>query len=88
MIFSTILSWVTDALGLLIGLLPDVDVDIVTEIISYNTQFREMLTAINWFFPVNIALAFLGIIFIIQLSLFLFKLVKYIAGVLTVGILK
>ena len=69
MVFNTIVSWVVSALGIVISLLPNVDAGIVATITGYNTQFRDALSNINWFFPVDTALFFLSIIFIIQYSL-------------------
>jgi hypothetical protein len=88
MICTTIISWILNVIEILLSLLPNVDPTTITAISSYTTSFRSALTSINWFFPVNTALFFLTLIFGIQIALFLFKIIRYIAGVLTVGILK
>lgn len=88
MIFETIITWVTNALELIISILPMADSAIITQINAYTNTFRSLLSGINWFFPVNTALLFLSLMFVIQTSVLSFKLIRYVAGVLTAGILK
>jgi len=88
MIFTQIINWVSGALNIIISLLPNADSGIISTITTYNTQFRSALVNINWFFPVDTALTFLGIVFVIQGIILSFKIIKYVAGVLTAGILK
>jgi len=88
MVWNTLVSWVSNALEILISLLPNANASILAKISEYNDDFRLALENINWFFPVDLALIFLGMIFVIQFSIFGFRLLKYVAGILTVGVLK
>lgn len=88
MILGGLVSLVTFVLEQYVSLLPNADADLVSNISSGTEGFRSALETINWFFPVDVALLFISFIFIFQGSIFLFKIIKYIAGMLSFGILK
>jgi len=88
MIFNGIITFLSNSLNFMLRLLPDADAAVTAQITGYSTGFRAALGNINWFFPVDTALAFLATVFIIQGVLFLYKTVRYIAGIFTAGILK
>jgi len=88
MIFNAIVTFITGAVNFVIGILPDANTDVVDLIYSTILSLRTALTTIDWFFPVNTALLVLSAIFVIQGSIFTWKIIKYVAGVLSVGILK
>jgi len=49
---------------------------------------RTFMAGSSWIFPMNEFLLFLGIIISIELSLFTFRLVKWIVGYISLGTLR
>jgi hypothetical protein len=88
MIFDTLISLGITGLQFIIGLFPAADPNVVAFINNGVTSFRAALISVNWFFPVDTLLQVLGYMFIIEAAMLLIKLIRYIAGVLTVGVLK
>jgi len=88
MITQTIINFFVTVITAIVGLLPNADSGITSQITSNLSAFRTALTSINWFFPVDTALTFMGLIFVIEASIFLWKLIRYIAGIFTLGVLK
>jgi len=88
MIGNAILSLVNSVTLYILGLLPDADQEVITQFSSQISQFRQMLEDINWFFPVDTFLIFMSIIITIELAISLFKLVRWIASMVSFGIVK
>jgi len=88
MIFNAIVNFIVGVLNFIIALLPDADSGILDLITGTTEGFRHAMSSISWFFPVDTALLVLSAMFVIQAGVFLFKLIRYVAGVLSVGILK
>jgi len=88
MIFDSIISVALDAFSLIINLLPDADQDIVNAINNGLTSFKSLMESINWFFPVDTAVYLVSISFSVIFAISLFKLIRYIAGIFTFGVLK
>lgn len=88
MIIDNIILFLFTPVTFLVSLLPTADVDILGIITGSVADFRSSLITINWFFPVNLALAFLSIVFSIEALLFLWKSARYIIGLFTFGVTK
>ena len=88
MIFNLLADAGTLLINFLLSLFPASDINIVNSITEFLSGFRQAMSAISWFFPVNTALSFLAIIFTIEASIFLFKLIRWIASNISVGVLK
>jgi len=83
-----LVSFITGSVEFVLSILPTADSNIIAQISESTLFFRNALISINWLFPVDTALLVFSSIFVIQLSLFLFKIIKYVAGIISVGLLK
>jgi len=88
MITQTLINFFVTMVSFILDFLPDVDTNVSDTITSSVTGFRDALTNINWFFPVDTTLQFLSTIFVIESLIFLWKLIRYIGGIFTLGALK
>jgi len=88
MIFNSLISFITNGIAVILQLLPNADSATTTAISSSLSSFKSILAQVNWFFPVDTALQFLAIIFTIEAGIFLWKMIRYIAGLFTMGITK
>lgn len=88
MIFEALISVVLQVLGIIIGLLPNHDVDTLNWITSQLALFRTNLTGVDWIFPVNTFLLVLGVVLSIESTTLVFKLAKWVATNISGGIFK
>lgn len=88
MIVTAFISWLLSWINYILSLFPNVDPSVTAQITGTVNGFRTALTNINWFFPIDTALSLLGIVFVIQGLLFLWKLFRYVGGIFTLGLLK
>lgn len=75
-------------ISLLVSPLPNTDLAIVSQIQSSLTAFVGYLQTANFFFPVTVLGGVLASIFSMELILFTWKLIRWIASIISVGIVK
>lgn len=88
MIIDAIVTMTTDFFAFLLSFFPDVNTTITTAIASGYYNIKTLLVGYNWIFPVNtfyfIMNSFLGIL----LAFGLYKLIRWIASILSAGFIK
>lgn len=88
MIFNALVSFLVGTANFIISLFPSADSSITSQITSNLTNFRNAMSAISWFFPVNVALSLLAIVLTIEGSILLWKLTRWVASIFTAGLIK
>lgn len=71
-----------------ISLFPLADAATVTQIATQWTQFRSSLSAVDYLFPTSFFFALVSSVFIIEGSIFTFKVVRYVLSHITLGLVK
>jgi hypothetical protein len=91
MIFHAIFNFFYTVATYIIGLLPDLTDADLTNIENITNAFQNvrgyLLTA-NQFFPVDLAFTILGVIIAFEIALALWKLIRWVGSILSVGIIK
>lgn len=91
MIWHNIFSFFYTVAVYIIGLLPDlsdadlINIDNITE--SFQS-FRGYLLTANMFFPVDLAFTAIGIIIAFEVALAVWKLIRWVGSILSIGIIK
>jgi hypothetical protein len=88
MIIDGLITIIYTLLHSLAVLFPQADPATIAEITGKVAGFRTAMAGVAWLFPVDLLFKFLGLIITIEGSVSLFKLIKWIASNLTVGLVK
>ena len=86
MIWYSLLSLLSGLMFLLTALLPAASSTTTAAITNGVSGFRSALISINWFFPIDTALSFIAIMFSIEAILLAWKVGRWIAGIVSVGV--
>lgn len=91
MIWHAIFSFFYTVAQYIIGLLPDLsDADLtnINNITSAFQNVRGYLVTANQFFPVDLAFIVLGVIISFEIALAVWKLIRWVGSILSIGIIK
>lgn len=91
MIWHAIFSFFFTIAQYIIGLLPDLsdaDLNNIQNITNAFQSVRSYLLTANSFFPVDLAFVVLGVIISFEIALALWKLIRWVGSILSVGIIK
>ena len=88
MIFNNLALVLHDLLIFMIGLFPNADSGVLSSFNSQMSGFRSMIAQASWIFPVNWLFYFLGLIIVIEVSLFGYRIVKLLVGYISGGLLR
>lgn len=91
MIFNALVELVANAFILLIGLLPSASSQDVLNVINMKNSLdtiQSYVSAANFWFPVDDLFTILVLMVGVEISIGLFLLARYIAHILTVGVIK
>jgi hypothetical protein len=91
MIWHAIFNFFYTVAQYVIGLLPDMtDADLtnVSNITGAFQSVRGYLMTANQFFPVDLAFTVLGVIISFEIALALWKLIRWVGSIISVGIIK
>lgn len=88
MIFDAISGFALAALNLVLSLFPSADSGIVSQITSGLEPFKSAVATANWFFPVGTFFSLMGIIFVVELGIFSYKLIIFLARNISFGFFK
>lgn len=88
MIFDAIISYLAALAIWLLSLLPNINSSTLTSISTNWTSFKNTMATANAFVPVDTFFQVLGIMFVIESSLFLWHMFKWIGSIVSAGILK
>lgn len=91
MIFAYILSLVVGAYAFLLSLLPNQSSADIQNVLSMNNAIgtiRSYLITANFWFPVDDLFTIIKLMIAVELAIGFFILARYIAHILTVGIVK
>lgn len=91
MIFHSIFNFFYTVAVYIIGLLPDLSDQDLTNVANIESAFqtlRGFLQIGNLFFPVDLAFTAIGIIIGFEIALALWKLIRWVGSILSVGIIK
>lgn len=88
MIISYIITFITGIVLWLLNLLPNADSSITNSITTQFTAFKTWIATANNVFPVDTLFQILGIMILLESGLYLWKLFKWIGGIISGGIIK
>lgn len=77
-----------NAATVLVSLFPNANITITENISEFMTTFRSGLVMADAFIPVNYMLTCMGLILTVETALFSFKLYRWIASNVSLGIFK
>lgn len=92
-IFQSAMDWAAAVLaGLINTIFPAADsatlVKLDSAIDQWNAGVLYQIRLANWFFPVDLLIGLIAYIALVELTLFGIKATRYVASILTVGIIK
>ena len=87
-IFNVFRSLVFGIITFIGNLLPNADSNAVSQLNSAMGTFRSSLASASWLFPVNQLFIVLGIVIVIELSLFTWRIIKLIVGWVSLGFIR
>jgi len=87
-IWASLLSIVNSIIGVLLSLFPVADSNIIYSITNSKTQFLSSIATLNWFFPVDTFLSFLGIVLVVELLMLNTKLAHWLLRIFSFGLIK
>jgi len=88
MIFDAILFVAIGFLSFFIQLFPQADSNIVSQITTTLTSFRSYSSDASWIFPLDLFFPLLTTVIIIEFFINTFKLFRWLASIVTFGIIK
>lgn len=91
MIWHAVFTFFYNIALFIVGFLPDLsdsDLTNIDNITNAFTTFRGYLTNANMFFPVDLAFTCLLLIVGFEIALAVWKLIRWIASILSIGIIK
>jgi len=91
MIFNALVTFAYSVASFIIGLAPNVSASDTNNINTMHTMFAQARALFNWvnfFFPIDTLFLIIGLIITIQLVSFISRLARWIASILTVGVIK
>ena len=91
MIFHAIFNFFYTVATYIIGLLPDLtdaDLSNIDNVTNAFQSVRGYLLTANQFFPVDLAFIVLGVIISFEIALAVWKLIRWVGSILSVGIIK
>jgi hypothetical protein len=88
MIIQGLITFTTGIALFLINLLPVANSVTLDDISNFSTGFKNVLVSANYIFPIDTLLTFLGIVFTCEAVVFSFKLYRWIATLVSGGLIK
>ena len=88
MIVTAIITFIANMVLWFLNLLPNANSTYITGINNAVSTLTGWLTQWNNVFPVDTLFQVLGIMLIVELGLFIWKLYRWIAGIISGGIIK
>lgn len=83
MLFDWVATAIYAMLSILLLLFPSANPTTVSSITSSVTTFRSYMAGANWIFPVDTFFTVLGLIIAIESSWLLYKLIRWLVGILS-----
>jgi len=85
---DAIYSGMAQFLTVLISFFPLADISVTQQLTDFTASFRQGLSLVGVFVPVNILLWALGLIMTVEIGILAFKTYRWIASNLSLGFLK
>lgn len=85
MIFEAIIGFASIVITQLLNIFPEVDASAIDSINSFYTTIRTNFADAAWFVPVDVFFQVFGIIILVESSVFVVRIVRYLTRLLTAG---